>query len=124
MTKHQFSTKGGETGSKMIEDDAIQYAIDNGIINMQEVFAAVNDMKRRELLAKHPYSIWQNKDGKWLTYLYDDDGKKHEVFDEDETLRVISYLRKNADIWNLGLLLQFQTGMRIGEIAALQRECE
>ena len=250
----------------MIKDDAIQYAIDNGIIDAQEVLIAVESMKRKELLAKHPYSIWQNKDGKWLTYLYDEEGnkqirrrnskedleeflveyyrkkvheiylkdmfemwikekieygeiqkqsydryrtdflrffktdasvcrkqfrnineldledhlkrlikengltrkvfsgvvtilngtfkygkkhgytdfsisgffgdlqipksifkrktveKRNEVFDEDETSRVISYLRENADIWNLGLLLQFQTGMRIGEIAALKRE--
>ncbi len=60
----------------MIKDDAIQYAIDNGIIDAQEVLIAVESMKRKELLAKHPYSIWQNKDGKWLTYLYDDAGNK------------------------------------------------
>ncbi len=33
-----------------------------------------------------------------------------------------TYLHLHADIWNLGLLLQFQTGMRIGEIAALKPE--
>lgn len=35
---------------------------------------------------------------------------------------VTDYLKEHADIWNLGLLLQFQTGMRIGEIAALKWE--
>ena len=29
-------------------------------------------MKRKELLEKHPYKIWQGKDGKWYTYLPDD----------------------------------------------------
>ena len=48
--------------------------------------------------------------------------KETEVFNEDEIPVVISYLRNHADIWNLGLLLQFQTGMRIGEISALKRE--
>ncbi|MDE6846134.1 MAG: site-specific integrase [Lachnospiraceae bacterium] len=28
-------------------------------------------MKRKELLEKHPYKIWQGKDGKWYTYLPD-----------------------------------------------------
>lgn len=48
--------------------------------------------------------------------------KDKEVFDEDEIVLVTEYLKTNPDIWNLGLLLQFQTGMRIGEIAALKWE--
>lgn len=48
--------------------------------------------------------------------------KNTEIFKEGEICIVISYLRSHADIWNLGLLLQFQTGMRVGEIAALKRE--
>lgn len=48
--------------------------------------------------------------------------KNTEVFKENEIQVIISYLRNHADIWNMGLLLQFQTGMRIGEIAALKQE--
>ena len=48
--------------------------------------------------------------------------KEAEVFNEDEVEIIISYLRNHVDIWNMGLLLQFQTGMRIGEISALKRE--
>ena len=48
--------------------------------------------------------------------------KDKEVFDEDEIILVTEYLKENPDIWNLGLLLQFQTGMRIGEISALKWE--
>ena len=48
--------------------------------------------------------------------------KDKEVFDEEEIVLVTEYLKANPDIWNLGLLLQFQTGMRIGEIAALKWE--
>ena len=33
-----------------------------------------------------------------------------------------NYLKENADIWNMGILLQLETGMRIGEIAALKPE--
>lgn len=29
-------------------------------------------MKRKELLEKHPYKIWQGKDGKWYTYMPDE----------------------------------------------------
>lgn len=45
-----------------------------------------------------------------------------EVFHEDEIPIVKKYLKENADIWNLGLILQFQTGLRVGELAALKWE--
>ena len=48
--------------------------------------------------------------------------KKKEVFMEDEIPVIVGYLREHPDIWNLGLLLQFQTGARIGEIAALKKQ--
>ena len=48
--------------------------------------------------------------------------KKKEVFMEDEIPVIIGYLKENPDIWNLALLLQFETGARIGEIATLKKE--
>ena len=29
--------------------------------------------KRKEILEQHPYSIWESKDGKWHTYLPDEE---------------------------------------------------
>ena len=43
-----------------------------------------------------------------------------EVFMEDEIPRIVKHLQENPDEWNLALLLQFQTGMRVGEIVALR----
>ena len=48
--------------------------------------------------------------------------RRHEVFMEDEIPVIVSYLKEHPDMWNLGLLLQFQTGARIGEISALKKE--
>lgn len=48
--------------------------------------------------------------------------KKTEVFMEDEIPVIIGYLKENPDIWNLALLLQFETGARIGEISTLKKE--
>jgi integrase len=48
--------------------------------------------------------------------------RKKEVFSEEEIPIVVGYLKQNPDIWNLALLLQFQTGARIGEIATLKKE--
>lgn len=46
--------------------------------------------------------------------------KELEVFSEDEIPLVTNYLKDHPDIWNLALLLQFETGMRIGELTALK----
>ena len=37
----------------------------------------------------------------------------------DEEERMTEYLMQNQDIMNLGLLLLFQTGLRIGELSVL-----
>lgn len=43
-----------------------------------------------------------------------------EVFSEEETDRIMSYLFQNLDIYNLGIILLFVTGIRIGELVVLQ----
>jgi len=45
------------------------YCIKNGIIDPQQIQAEIEMAKNKELLAKHPYSIFQDKNGKWCTYL-------------------------------------------------------
>lgn len=45
---------------------------------------------------------------------------KHEVFSESEEAKVIEYLEQHQDIMNLGLLLLFKSGLRIGELVALK----
>ena len=45
--------------------------------------------------------------------------REKEVFMEDEIPVIIKYLKENPDIYNLGILLVFETGMRVGELAAL-----
>lgn len=47
----------------------MQFIIQSGIINFNDVQNNMEDMKKKELLAKHPYKIWQGKDGEWYTYL-------------------------------------------------------
>ena len=46
--------------------------------------------------------------------------EKNEVFSEDEIPVIVDYLKKNPTIWNLGVLLVLQTGVRVGELSALK----
>ncbi len=48
--------------------------------------------------------------------------KEKEVFSESEVQLVKFYLRNKATIRDLGLLLAFQTGLRVGELSALKFE--
>lgn len=50
----------------------MKYAIDNGIISLEHVQEQMYMKEREELLEKHPYQIWKSKDGKWCTYLPDE----------------------------------------------------
>ena len=47
--------------------------------------------------------------------------KEQEVFNEDEIEQITTYLRKSSSIVDQGLLLIFQTGLRIGELVALEK---
>ena len=45
-----------------------------------------------------------------------------QVFSDDEVLLLMDFLWAEQDIRGLGLILMFQTGMRVGELAVLKRE--
>lgn len=45
-----------------------------------------------------------------------------EVYDEEESDKIIGYLRDNLDCANIGILLMFVTGIRVGELVALKHE--
>ena len=49
----------------------LKYALEHGMINMPYISEQIEMNKRKELLEKHPYTIWEGKDGKWYTYLPD-----------------------------------------------------
>ena len=48
--------------------------------------------------------------------------RENEVFSEDELPSLTAYLnREEASIWDLGVALTLETGLRVGELSALQR---
>lgn len=81
-------------------NDVLQYAIENGMIDLAYVQEQVEMNKRKELIEKHPYSIWEGKDGKWHTYLPDNEKgrklKKRTTQKEIEDV-VIKYWREQYE---------------------------
>ncbi len=49
----------------------LQYAVEHGMIDMSYVQDAIVMKERKEILEKHPYSVWKGTDDLWHTYLPD-----------------------------------------------------
>lgn len=68
--------------------------------DMEMVLDSVENMNKAEALTKHPYSIWQGKDGNWHTYFPDEHGRriprKRKTRDSLEKL-IVSYWKEQAD---------------------------
>lgn len=56
---------------QLSDSELLKYAVENGIIDTALVQQKIEMQKRKEILEKHPYKIWEGKDGKWYTYLPD-----------------------------------------------------
>lgn len=84
----------------MEERELLQYALEHGMINVSYVQEQIEMNKRKELLEKHPYKIWEGKDGKWRTYFPDDTSdrvmRKRKTRKELEDL-VCEYWREKAE---------------------------
>lgn len=75
-----FEGKLRKGGDRQIErkelNYVLQYALENGMIDVKYVQEQIALNKRKELIEKHPYSIWKGKEGLWHTYLPDAEKKR------------------------------------------------
>lgn len=53
----------------MSDAELLKFAIENGMLDTALVREEIEMQKREEILKKHPYSIWEDKNGTWHTYL-------------------------------------------------------
>ena len=83
----------------MTDNELLKYAIENGIINTALLQEKVDMQKKKAILAKHTYKIYQGNDGKWYTYLPDDNGrKKIKAITEEKLLdKVVSFYEERAE---------------------------
>lgn len=78
----------------------MKYAIENGMIDVSYIQKIIEMNKRKELLEKHGNKIWQGKDGKWYTYLPDEEKgrvlKKRNTREEIEDV-IVSYWKEQME---------------------------
>lgn len=124
---------------KSVEDKRIRSVTEDWIMDFLEQQIAIHDLtskafsnlkgvtkgflkraKRRKLIDLSIESVLNDMD------LSDRDFRKvikedyEEVFSEEETDKMMAYLQSNLDVKNLGILLIFVTGLRVGELVALK----
>ena len=52
-----------------MKPDDLQFAIDNGILDVSDVLHKVEMQRWKKLIEDYPYHIWQGKNGFWYVYL-------------------------------------------------------
>ena len=55
-----------------MNDELLKYAVENGMIDLSYVQEVIEMKKRKELLEKHRFKIWEGKVGRWYTFLPDE----------------------------------------------------
>ncbi len=81
--------------------DILRFIINSGMIDINDVQNSMEAMKRKELLEKHPYKIWQGKDGEWYTYLPNQGNRrvlKKRKFKNDLENIIIDYYKNQRKI--------------------------
>ena len=58
------------------QQEMLQFAIESGMLDESTIQEKMIMNERKKYLEKHPYKIWEGKDGKWYTYLPNGDERK------------------------------------------------
>ena len=58
-------------------EEILQYVVENGLIDLGDVQAQIADMNlEKQIKEFHPNEIWRGKDGRWRTYIHDENAPK------------------------------------------------
>ncbi len=57
------------------DSEILKYALESGMINLDTIQEQIEMNERIKYLNMHPYKVWQGSDGKWYTYLPDEQGR-------------------------------------------------
>ena len=79
------------------KSEILQYAIDNDMIESVFIQEQIKMQRNEELLSKHPYKIWEGKDGKWYSYFPDKEkGRVLRKRNTEELIKdeIIAYWKK------------------------------
>ena len=73
-------------------DELLQYVINNGMIDLPNIEKQINMKTQQLYLSKHKYSIWENKNHQWCTYLPKDGANNNRMLYKRKTREQINDL--------------------------------
>lgn len=104
-------------------NEILKYAIEHNIIDTVDMQIQVENMKREKYLEMHNHKIWENKQGKWFTYL-DDESKRGYSLKVRKTSKaiedlIIKYYKDKEEDPYIGTVFNMWNDQRVkyGEIA-------
>lgn len=61
-----------------VSDELLKYIIENDMIDIEQLQIQEQMNARNVYLNNHPYKIWEGKNGKWYTYILNEDGERRQ----------------------------------------------
>lgn len=91
-----FTSVRNEVPRLASAEEILQYAVENGLIDLGDVQAQIADMNlEKQIKEFHSHDIWQGKDGRWRTYVYDENApKKRRLVAKKTKHKLLEYLMK------------------------------
>ena len=91
-------------------NELLKFALNNGMIDLSHMKEQIDMKKREEILKKHPYKVWQDKNEFWHIYLPTPNGQRKSIKRKNKSDLdniIISYweskhgnsFRERYDIW-------------------------
>ena len=85
-------------------DEILSYISQNGNIDLRDVENDMRKSRKEKILEKHPYTIYQGKDGRWRSHLPDDSKKEGRILivksNRDDLIEMICehYVSQDKDL--------------------------
>ena len=108
--------------SDFLEHEIVRYNLTKDMyINLKGVVSGILKWAyRRQYITYSISAVNDLLDVSAKSYRNNHKEDSEEVFSEEETPRIIEYLTSHQNVINLGLLLMFVAGIRVGELATLK----
>lgn len=85
--------------NRIIDGELLNFALENGILDLTTVEQRMYEMNRQKYLDSHSSAIWQGNNGKWYTYLDTPSGRRQITSSSKEGLedKIVSHYQEKAE---------------------------
>lgn len=120
--KRKIKSVTSQDIEEFLEEQIAQYELSaKAFSNLKTITKGLlKRAKKRNLIDMNVEELFQEMDTSESHFSKRIKEDCEEVFSEEELPQILSYLTENPDLKNLGILLMFLTGIRVGELVTLK----